>query len=203
MNAFPHPTGAAPRFAPKLWSLHASRGRGCGCQQGDLARPARREDELGSPGLLRRFSPASESHRRDPPLVAPSRLARMDPTRRSRSPTSWPVPPCEPRSVGPSPGGGSARSHMGCSRSEEPHGGGRGREWVGLQPDGCVSRGPVAASLPAYLAGLQRAARACLWGGQRSRRRSRPGAQRGGHQRHPVRVMRGSRSRWWSTFPTT
>jgi hypothetical protein len=37
---------------------------------------ARREDHLGLPGLLRRFSPSSESHRqdRDPPLVAPSRL---------------------------------------------------------------------------------------------------------------------------------
>ena len=43
--------------------------------------------------------------------------------------------------------------------------------------------------LPVHLAGLRRAARACLRRhGQRSRRRRRPGPQRGDDQRHPVRV---------------
>ena len=49
-----------------------------GCQRGHLGQLARREDTLGLPGLPRRFSPSSESHQRDPPLVAPSRLACMD-----------------------------------------------------------------------------------------------------------------------------
>jgi hypothetical protein len=50
---------------------------GCEGRQGQLAQPARREDALGLPGLQRR-SPSSESHRRDPPLGAPSRLASID-----------------------------------------------------------------------------------------------------------------------------
>jgi len=65
------------------------RGHGGRCQQGHRAQLARREVELGLPGLLRRFSPSSESTAGpDPPLVAPSRLAGMDPTQGSWSPTA-------------------------------------------------------------------------------------------------------------------
>ncbi len=64
------------------WTDDLSRLR---CQQGHLAQPARREVELGLPGLLRRF-PDRRSHTggTGPTLVAPSRLACTDPTQGCR-----------------------------------------------------------------------------------------------------------------------
>lgn len=82
---------------------------GRGWWQGHLAQPARREVELGLPGLLRRFSPSSESHRQDrthPRRAVPPHL--YDPTQGSRSPTSPLVPSSTPSPVGPSPPGGFA-----------------------------------------------------------------------------------------------
>jgi hypothetical protein len=88
--------------------LHSRRGHGCGCQQGGLAQLARREVELGLPGLLRRthsvgVTPAAPTPGRAvPPRRHEPTQGRWSPTphrwcrrlRRGRSePHHLPVPP--------------------------------------------------------------------------------------------------------------
>jgi hypothetical protein len=76
-----------------------------GVSKPHFAQRARREVELGPPGLLRRPQRRSHTGGTGPTLVAPSRLACIDPTQGSRSPTSRLVVP-RLTQVGPSPGGG-------------------------------------------------------------------------------------------------
>jgi hypothetical protein len=80
------PKGARPRVRPLVWSLHSPR-VAAAASKGHHAQPARREDELGPPGLLRRFpsvgvTPAAPTpHRAVPPRL-------QDPTQGSRPPTA-------------------------------------------------------------------------------------------------------------------
>jgi hypothetical protein len=160
-----------------------------GCQRGHLGQLARREDALGLPGLPRRFSPSSESHQRDPPLVAPSRLACMD---LPKVPGHQPHGSClrlrrgqwDHRHVA-APPDHTARGSVGFLTLGNLMGG------TPLQPEEGVSHGTFSASLP----GPSRRAAASRSGlpgrgGERGRRRHRPDAQLGSGQRDPVRVRR-------------
>jgi hypothetical protein len=67
--------GGAAWGSPKARHHYLPEGHGCGCRQRQLAHLARREVELGLPGLRRRPSVGVTPAGPDPPLVSTSRLA--------------------------------------------------------------------------------------------------------------------------------
>ena len=148
--------GSIARSAPCGAAAPLPEGHGCGVS----ARPPCATGEAG--GRARTAGTATTiPHRRshtggDPPLVAPSRL--QNPTQGYRSPTSRLVPSYAPRSVGSSPRGGSPDHTWASSRR---------RNLMRGKPRCSRKVCPMELSLPpspARLAGLRRAARACLRG---------------------------------------
>ncbi len=202
---------AGPQIQPTM-NVEATHGvtrctgtrHGCERQRGDRARPARREVELGLPGLLRRPYRRSHTGGTGPTPRLDLSPRCLDLTQGSRSPTFTAGPP-----VCAEVGWIIARWRL---RLIAPH----------LEPALAHVRGtlvgvgraapgrvcvPMELSLPpsrARLAGLRRAARACL---REVTSEAAEDVVLALTRRRPTRSctgqVGGSRSRWWSTSTTT
>jgi hypothetical protein len=105
------PKATQPRVRPRRGTTPLPEAHGCGCQQSHLAQLARPEVELGLPGLLRRPQHRSHTSGTGPTPRLDLSPRRMDLTQSCGDQPHRLVPPYASRSVEPSPGGGSARSH--------------------------------------------------------------------------------------------